>query len=134
MGDQIVHYRGDDPDGRPIHLVGKDHVLRIGVMRAQLMYVQLGKALDAATSAQPAVPPSHQGYRTEAQNRHLHALFGELGVGGDDRHTVLAEILGREVPTTKELTTVEAGVAIDRLRRRVAGSAPTDPDPAEVPF
>jgi hypothetical protein len=130
MGDQIVRVAPDDPDGRPIHLVGKDHVLRLGVMRAQLLHLQLGKALAAVTRAQPAVPPSHQGYRTEAQNRHLHALFGELGIAGDDRHEALARILGREVPTTKELTVAEAATAIDRLQREVAKGQPAEHEEA----
>jgi hypothetical protein len=80
---------------------------------------EIQKQAPAARSA-PADPQ-----RTEEQHRRLFALLTENGLGGDDmrsqRLAWMGDTLGREVVTSKTLTSVEAARLIDAL----------DPQPAD---
>lgn len=65
---------------------------------------------------------------TAAQQRHMHALLHDLGVEDrDQRLRLVSDVLGREVATSKELSTGEASVVIDELKARAA----EHPEPVE---
>jgi hypothetical protein len=67
----------------------------------------------------PAAEP-----RTEAQRKHMFALWGELGYGDDanraTRLDLTSKFIGREVATSNDLTVDEAAVVIARLEARKA--------------
>lgn len=74
---------------------------------------------------------------TDPQIRKLQAMMS--GWSRDEKHGVLAVILGRPVASQKELTLQDATVAIDALNKRrdeliarIRGQAPVDAEPAPV--
>lgn len=62
---------------------------------------------------------------SDAQHRRMHALWRELGLGGDehreDRLVQTAGFIGREVTSSKELTPEEADAVIAALDQRAKG-------------
>jgi hypothetical protein len=73
---------------------------------------------------------SRAGSITTAQSRKLHTLLGKTG--RDDRDVGLVYIAGvidREITTTKDLGTVEAGQVIDALEAELAEPAGEEPAP-----
>lgn len=83
----------------------------------------------AATKATPAPAPAKAAPRTttrrpassprEALNRRVHALFRAYGLGGDDlrdaRLAYSADVVGRSIGTSNDLTEDELRAVIDRL-------------------
>jgi hypothetical protein len=59
-----------------------------------------------------------QGPATDAQHRQMHALWRETGLADDrdGRIAFTAEIVGREIASSKELTSAEADAVIARLK------------------
>lgn len=59
---------------------------------------------------------------TQAQHRHMHALWRELGVDGDDKRDVrlqvISEVVGRTVESSKQLAAFEADNVIAELKAR----------------
>jgi hypothetical protein len=70
---------------------------------------------------------------TDQQRRKIMALFGELGMSGtdrrDDRLSLTAEILGRDIDSTNDLTRTEAGVLIEDLENRADALIHDQQDP-----
>lgn len=74
---------------------------------------------------EPEEPPAEQqrldpnGKATAAQNRHMHALFNEAGLGRkeqrDDRLTLTGILLNRQIDTSAGLTVADAQSLIDAL-------------------
>jgi hypothetical protein len=60
---------------------------------------------------------AQQGPATEAQHRHMHALWRQAGDFEDrlDRLTFTSEIVARQITTSKDLTSAEADQVIARL-------------------
>lgn len=60
---------------------------------------------------------------SDAQRRRIMALFGELGLTGsefrDERLSITADVIGRDIETTNAVDPDEAGVLIDALAARV---------------
>jgi hypothetical protein len=100
------------------------------VRRYQLVAL-LGLAVDdddgksAQTAARPAGGTRGAAERalTEPQRRRIMAMFGELGMSGpeyrDERLSLTAEIIGRDIETTNEVTRDEAAMLIDDLSARI---------------
>jgi hypothetical protein len=62
---------------------------------------------------------------SEPQQRKLHALFRDAEITSREQGlSYIAEVVEREVGSTKELTSVEASKVIDRLARYVAQNTP----------
>lgn len=76
--------------------------------------------------------PTHDLGITPAQSRHLFALFGDAGIGDrDERLAYVSAVVGREVKSSKDLSTAEAGEVIDSLLAAAAepyGNGPDGPD------
>jgi len=71
----------------------------------------------------------------DSQHRRMHALWNELGYGGDANRTLRIEITGRLVgnpalSTSKELTFEQAETVIAKLIEKKAAQAPTAPTAA----
>jgi hypothetical protein len=60
---------------------------------------------------------------SDAQRRRIMALFGELGLSGsefrDERLSLTADVIGRDIETTNQVTPDEASLLIDALAERV---------------
>lgn len=120
-------------EGRQVVHVMTDGVLiPMGVTEAQLFQVRLGKAIEAATAAD--APQRGPGRRamSQRQSSYMHALLGEQGITGTDRHAVLSRIVGRTITSANDLDAADASKVIDALqttasRRRAA--APNDQEP-----
>jgi hypothetical protein len=87
-------------------------------------------AFDNATEGGVTAPPESGELINAHQQRHLFALFGELGVKArDDRLRWACEVTGRTVDSSKDLTEVEADRLIGELvhaveRKRAEQLAP----------
>ncbi len=87
-----------------------------------------GSAADAqrsAGSARGTSPArSAQLALTDPQRRRIMALFGELGMSGpeyrDERLALTADIIGRDIDTTNDVSRSEAPLIIEALEARVA--------------
>lgn len=80
------------------------------------------------------VDPAEQPKRSEKQSALMFAQFGELGIKErDDYSAYIADALGYEVETSKDLTVVEAGYVIDAQATDLAARADTTPEPAGDP-
>lgn len=70
----------------------------------------------AAASAEPRPPRRAGGKATEAQITKLVTAFNEFGVKQrDERLRYLSKVAGREIGSSKDLTTAEASKAIDAI-------------------
>jgi hypothetical protein len=67
---------------------------------------------------------------TDAQMKHLHASFNDLGISDrDQRLAYCTNLLGRDVESSKELSKDEASRVIDALKADAGDAADVDPDP-----
>lgn len=70
----------------------------------------------------PAEPEPDEPMVAQEQHRHMHALWRELGYDGDanrdQRLTITARLVGRELASSKELTKAEADVVIEALKAK----------------
>lgn len=90
---------------------------------------------DVAAEPEPAperpdLEPDRPGYITRAQLRMLHALLNQAGLG-DDRDAALAmyaEVGGRRVESSKELTRIESTRILDHLVALTDEAASPDDD------
>lgn len=145
MGREVVDYNPNDPDGRGIYIHGDGCVIRCDVIRAQLIHVQLGKAIAAATGS-PAHPrrAGDPGRLSPKQLRYILAMCSELSVTDRAlRLRMVSDIVGRPVVTLNDLEGPhpgsEASRVIDALRDMLgrvdaAVHAGMAPDPAAEPF
>lgn len=144
MGGEVVDYNPNDPDGRVIHIHGSQYVMRVDLVRAQLMHVQLGHAIAAAAGG-PArrKTAGDPGMLSVKQRNYILWLCDQLSMGGnrDMRLRVVSEILDHDVETLNDLTMAEAGRVIDAMeamRQRVDAAARQHageiPEPAVEPF
>jgi DNA polymerase-3 subunit epsilon len=94
-GQRSGHQTANDPDADPV-------------------LAQDGGPTGSATGGPPTatdfVPMS------ETENRRVHALIAKARPG-QDRHTVMTQILGRPISSAKELSTVDADRIVDALDR-----------------
>lgn len=76
------------------------------------------------TRPAPARQDLDPGALGDAQRRQIMALFGDLGLNGagnrDERLRITADIVGRELKSTNEVTPREASLLIDALYDRVS--------------
>lgn len=69
---------------------------------------------------------------TPQQLKHLHAAFGDLGITDRvDGLAYIADTIGREVSSSKDLTRAEASDVIDRLRSQLDAAVAADKAAAE---
>lgn len=70
-----------------------------------------------------AVEPASEKPQTQTQQRRMHKLFGDLGLGGEDSHeervTVATMIAKRELGSTKDLTAAETDELVVELAKVV---------------
>lgn len=88
--------------------------------------------------------PSRHGEPEPVRKRDLtalHAAFGDLGIGKDDKHTYASSVIGREITSTKDLTRDEADQVIAQVRadikarpdKNAADEEPVDAELVEDP-
>lgn len=102
----------------------------VSYLRRYQLVALLGLAIEdddgsSAPAVPPATPPARRvGPLSDSQRGLIMALFDRLGLEGpehrDARLTLTAELIGRDIATTNEVTPVEASRLIDELRGRVA--------------
>lgn len=103
----------------------------ISYLRRYQLVALLGLAIEdddarGVPTTTPAPPRAAQPSSAlgDAQRRLIMALFGDLGLNGpenrDERLMITADIIGRELASTNEVTPSEASVLIDELQRRLA--------------
>lgn len=91
--------------------------------RSAMAEPELEPVVLEATSVEPAADTI-----TDAQMKHLHASFNELGITDrDQRLAYCTNLLGRAVESSKELTKDEASRVIDALKTDATDAV--DPDP-----
>lgn len=83
-----------------------------------------GRSSSPAPSTPAARPAARVGPLSDAQRGLIMALFDRLGLEGpehrDARLALTAELIGRDITSTNEVTPAEAGVLITELRGRVS--------------
>lgn len=80
---------------------------------------------------EPAPEPAPQNVAgiTKPQSAKLHAAFGNLGYGADDRDRrlhVASRLIGRNLESSSDLTKDEASTVIDLLEQALASDDPTE--------
>jgi hypothetical protein len=140
---RLLHRSGDTYDGGSVTRPAPPTPQQIGslvtYLRRYALCALLGIAVDdddgssaAPTSPRVARTPRRAGQLTDAQTRAVMRLFGELGLSGpemrDDRLSLIVEIIGREIDTTKDVTRDEASLLIDELSARVDAEHGPDPE------
>ena len=140
VGRDIAAWLADGVDSGPSPLDMRDQALAAGVTLDEL--VELGRAAEAAGHSAAAVVDARTGntvtlvelirarwHEVKTQNgpsdkRHsrMHDLWREAGYEGDrdGRLSFTGEIIGRDVLSSKELTSTEADLVIERLKVFIA--------------
>jgi hypothetical protein len=136
VGTQLVHSSGERYQSGLLVVRQPAQPQQLGSMISYLRRYQLvallGLAIeddDASSAAAAQRPPERKARPSAArselsdtQRRKIMALFGELGMSGtdrrDDRLTLTAEIIGRDIETTNDVTRAEAAALIDELSNR----------------
>lgn len=54
---------------------------------------------------------------TPRQLRHVHGLWGQIGMDRDERLAITSQIIGRKATSSNDLTVAEASVLIDKLHQ-----------------
>jgi hypothetical protein len=84
----------------------------------------------APAAAATAAPAEEEGI-TPAQMKALQAGFSDLGLERTERLELASAIVGRVVPSAKDLTRSEAGLILTELNRRKAAKPPDEEPPLD---
>lgn len=120
MTEELVRHAAEDPD-HPVWIRSGGVVMRLDVVRAQLIHVQLGKAIAEAT-ASPSGPgrAGDTGRLSVKQRNYILVLCGEVPAlkEREARLSYVSGLVGRTVATLNDLTGADAGHVIDALQHR----------------
>lgn len=134
----LEHESGEAHDSGWLSVKAPQGAQQIGSLVSYLRRYQLvallGLAIedDDGKASAPAPPPAPRttvlraqgGRLSDAQRRHIMALFGELGLSGpehrEERLLLTSEAIDRDIDTTNDVTPQEAAVLIETLSARVA--------------
>jgi hypothetical protein len=134
----LVWVTGEEYSSGWLHVKAPQGAQQIGSWVSYLRRYQLTALLglavedDDGKGSAPTEPPSRSttvtrpsgGLLTAAQRTLILTLFGELGMAGpefrEERLSLTAEVIGRDIETTNEVTGREASGLIEHLRARVA--------------
>lgn len=83
---------------------------------AQKIAVTLGNVEGVTVLIGQLAPANASGKASVAQTRLIAILCSELGIGRDERHAHISQMIGRQIKSTKQLTVSEASSVIEKMK------------------